>query len=109
MQRHQHEAADDPQSRRDRSAIGEKRDLLDTLERMRTEMRALDDAVKAETVGAPYQVEIISQVLNHVAGRMLAANDQAEFHRPRSTAMPFSASSRLAFSFLSSARPMPRS
>ena len=60
---------------------------------MRAEMRALDDAVKAETVGASHQFEIVAQVLNRVAGRMLATNDQAEFHRPDSSAMALSASS----------------
>ena len=71
-----------PQAWRDRGAIGKKQDLLHGLERMRAEMRTLDDAVKAETVGASHQVEVVSQVLNRVARRMLAANDQAEFHRP---------------------------
>jgi len=38
-------------------------------------------------------VEVVSQVLNRVAGRMLAANDQAELHCPDASAMPISASS----------------
>ena len=63
VQRHQHQAADDPQPRRDRGAIGQERDLLHGLERMRAVMRALDDAVEAEPFGASHQFEIVVQVL----------------------------------------------
>src|SRR5271166_4642397 len=58
------------------------------LERMRAEMQALEDAVNTETVGASHQVEILSQMLNRVDGRMLAANDQAELHRPVTPSCP---------------------
>ena len=86
VQRRQHQAADDPQPRRDRRAIGEKRDLLHRLERVGAEMRALDDAVEAKPVGGANQVEIVIQMPDDVALRVLAADDQAQLepvtHRP---------------------------
>src|SRR3954447_10864096 len=81
MQRDQHEAADDPQTRGDSGTMGEKRDLLHGLEWVGAVMRALDDPIEAKPFGAPHQFEIVSQVLGRVAWRMLAAYDQAELHR----------------------------
>src|SRR5439155_4611201 len=94
----------------DRRGVGEKRDLLDVLERVGAVMRTLDDAVKTERVGAPHQLQIVAQVRRDVARRMLAADNEAEPHRAaHSGAMPFSASSFCALAFLSRASPMPRS
>src|SRR5580704_10424100 len=75
-------------------------------------MRALDDAVEADLLGAPYQFQIVTQMRGDVARRVLAADDEAQLHRTRlavhSGIMPFSASSFFALAFLSSLRPMPR-
>src|SRR4029077_1842601 len=91
------QAADQPQARRDRRGIGEKRDLLHRLERVGAVMRALDDAVEADLLGALYQLQIVAQMRRGIARRMLAADDQAQLHRTplatHSGAMPFSASS----------------
>src|SRR5262249_6368200 len=72
VQRQQYEAADQPQPRRDRRDMGEKRDLLKIFERVGAVMRALDDAVKPEFVGAPYQGEVIRQMADDVARQVLA-------------------------------------
>src|SRR5258708_19911074 len=71
-------------------------------------MRALDDAIEAELVGAPHQLQIVAQMAGDVARRMLAANNEAQLHRAHSGIMPFSASSFFALSFLASFSPMPR-
>src|ERR1700749_3489091 len=71
---------------------------------MRAVVGALDDAVEAERVGASHQFEIVMQVSSHVAGRMLAANDQAELHCAGSPLMTLPGSSRLAFAHLSRLR-----
>src|SRR2546423_11596675 len=70
-------------------------------------MRALDDAVKADLIGAPHQFQIIAQMRGDVARRMLAADDQADLHT-HSGAMPFSVSSFFALAFFSRLSPMPR-
>jgi hypothetical protein len=71
---------------------------------MRAEMPTIEDAVKAYTLSALHQVEIVSPVLNRVAGRVLAANDQAEPHGLCSV-VSSSGSSCLALWFLSRAGP----
>src|SRR5205085_997117 len=112
VQRQQHQAANEPQPRRDRRGIGEKRDLLYRLERIRAVMRALDDAVEADLLGAPYQLQIVPQMASDVARRVLPADDEAQLHGAplaiHSGVMPFSASSFRALAFLSSFNPMPR-
>ena len=80
MQRQQHEAADQPQSRRGGGAIAEKRDLLQIFERVRAVMRALDDAVEPDRLGALHQFDIVAEMARDIAGRVLAADDQAELH-----------------------------
>src|SRR5207245_1390562 len=106
------EAADQPEPGRDRRGVGEERDLLHVLERVGAVMRALDDAVEPERVGAPHQLQIVLQMGRHVARWVLAAHHQAQLHRAppgaHSGAMPFSASSFLALSFLARLSPMPR-
>src|SRR5580704_115982 len=112
MQRQQHQPADQAQARRDRRGIGEKRDLLHRLERVRAVMRALDDAVETDLLGALDQLQIVAQMSRGIARRVLAADDQAQLHRAslaaHSGAMPFSVSSFLALAFLSRLSPMPR-
>src|SRR5437016_10067116 len=106
VQRQQDQPADQSQPRRDRRGIGEKRDLLHVFERVRAVMRALDDAVEAERVGSAHQFEVVTQMTGGIARRVLPADDQAELHllpgAAHSGAMPFSASSFFALSFLSS-------
>jgi hypothetical protein len=58
---------------------------------VRAVVRTFCDAVETKAIGASHQFEVVVQVLNNVAGRMLAADNQTEFHRFGSFVMPLSA------------------
>ncbi len=63
---------------RDLRQIG---DLLDVLERIRTVVRAFRDAVVAQLFRKLRRFQVLAQTKLHVVAlRILAANDQAEFH-----------------------------
>lgn len=81
MQRQQHETGDEPQLRRDDCRLGQSRDLLQRLQRVCTVVRAFDQCIEAELLGAPDELEIVCKTRPHVVSlRMLPADDQAEFH-----------------------------
>jgi hypothetical protein len=55
---------------------------------MRAVVRALHDAIEAKTIGASHQFDIVVQMLSHVAGRVLAADNQTELHCSASFVVP---------------------
>src|SRR6516162_3374312 len=70
-----------PQTWRHHGRLRQKRDLLQRLQRMSAVMRALDDRIEAELLGARDEIEIVGEAFPHVmALRVLPAHDQAEFH-----------------------------
>ncbi len=81
VQRQQHQPADQPQARRQYRRLGQKRDLLQGLQRVGAVMRALDQCIEAELFGAHDEVDVVCEPGAHILARgMLATDDQADFH-----------------------------